>query len=197
VLPLDDRMGERVKALDPETDRPQYTMLPGTRLLNNVMGPSFSERDFMVSAIVDYSAEDHGVLLAYGRRSFGFTFFVKQGKLMADYNLAGVHTILESDVGVPRGKSLLQLSVGRVDGSILARLRIDGGKTAEAELPRLIPGGIGTLSIQCGHNSPSAVSAEYEAPFTFTGAFDRVTIDLEPRERDTNAIELGAEVAFQ
>jgi arylsulfatase A-like enzyme len=197
VLPLDDRMGERVKALDPGTDRRSYTMLPGTRLLNHVVGPSFSERAFTVSAPVVRNEGEDGVLLAYGRRAFGFAFFVKGGLLMADYNLAGLHTILVSDIPVPDGASLLQLAVERTGSAILARLRIDGTLVAEAPLPRLIPGGIGTLSIQCGHNAPSPVSDEYTTPFRFTGSLDRVTIDLGPREHDIQDDAAQAELTFQ
>lgn len=197
VLPLDDRMGDRVKALDPATDRRRYTMLAGTRLLNHVVGPSFSERGFVVSAHATCAPGDQGVLLAYGRRSFGFTFFVKDGGLVADYNLAGIHTILESNAPVPNGTTLLQLSVESVGREVVARLLIDERVVAETQLPRLIPGGIGTLSIQCGHNSPSAVSERYRAPFAFTGNLDRVTIDLGPRERDTTASDVEAEIAFQ
>lgn len=197
VLPLDDRMGERVKGLDPATDNRSYTMLPGTRLLNHVVGPSFSERGFTVSATVTTRAGDEGVLLAYGRRAFGFSLFVKQGRLMFDYNLAGKHTILSSDDRLPDGESLLQLTLEEVGGDVSARLRIDGRTVAETPLPQLIPGGIGTLSIQCGHNSPSAVSAEYQAPFRYTGTLAKVVIDLGERHRDTSTADLQAEIAFQ
>ena len=197
VLPLDDRMGERVKALDPSTDRQEYTLLPGTRLLNHVTGPSFSQRPFVVSALARCSEGTQGVLLAYGRRAFGFVLFVKNGRLMADYNLAGRHTILTSTSEIPHGEILLQLTIDATPGGAVGRLLIDGTVVAEAALPQLIPGGIGTLSIQCGHNSPSEVSREYTAPYTFTGGLDRVTVQLGARLGDTSDAEIEAEIAFQ
>lgn len=196
VLPLDDRMQGRVAALDPSMDRRRYQMLPGTRLLNHVVGPSFSERPFVVTARVRRAAEDEGVLLAYGRRAFGFAWFVKGSCLWADFNFAGDHTVLVSDAPIPEGESELQLAVTANRAGPAAQLLVAGMTVASARLPRLIPGGIGTLSIQCGHNSPSAVSNEYEAPFAFSGTFDRVVIDLGPRSQPrTDHVE--TELAFE
>ncbi len=45
------------------------------------------------------------------------------------------------------------------------------------------PAGFGLLSSQCGKNEPSPVSADYRAPFAFTGSLDRLVITLaEPDE---------------
>lgn len=193
VLPLDDRMGERVKGLDPATDRSSYTMLPGTRFLNHVVGPRFSERDFTITASVDCSPADEGVLLAYGRRAFGFSFFVKQGSLMFDYNLAGRHTVLTAARRLPAGRAELRLAVRATAPGARAVLSVDGDQVAEAALPRLVPAGIACVSVQCGHNSPSAVSDEYEPPFAFTGTLDRVVVDLGPRASDTAGADAEGE----
>jgi hypothetical protein len=40
------------------------------------------------------------------------------------------------------------------------------------------PAGFGVMSTQCGLNSPSPVSARYDAPFRFTGSLDKVEIEL-------------------
>jgi arylsulfatase len=199
VLPLDDRMGERVKANDPATDRLRYTMLPGTRILNHVVGPSFSERGFTITARVVCAPGEEGVILAYGRRAFGFSFFIKGRNLTVDYNLAGRHTLLTAPEELPTADTTVTMRVEPAPGGGRLSLVIDGRRAAEATVPRLIPGGIGTLSIQCGHNAPSPVSEAYEAPFTFSGALDRVIIELDERQRDKATTEAGieGELAFQ
>lgn len=199
VPPLDDRMGERVQGLDPASDRRRYTMLPGTRLLNHVVGPRFSERDFTVTATVGCSPADEGVLLAYGRRAFGFSFFVKRGRLMLDYNLAGRHTVLTAAEELPTGRAELRLDVRGTATAAQAVLSVDGDRVADTALPRLVPAGIACVSVQCGHNSPSAVSDEYEPPFPFTGTLDRVVVDLGPRGGADLAgdVEGEAELAWQ
>jgi arylsulfatase len=196
VLPLDDRMGSRVAALDPAMDRPRYVLLPGTRLLNHVVGPSFSARPFVISSRVHCAAGDEGVLLAYGRRAFGFSWFVKEGRLWADFNFAGKHTLLVSESVMPDREAELQLAVAEGRAGARARLLVDGSTVASAALPQLIPGGIGTLSIQCGHNSPSPVSDEYDAPFTFSGTLERVVVDLGPRIHPTRQT-VEEELAFE
>lgn len=195
VLPLDDRMGERVKGLDPALDRAEYTMLPGTRLLNHLVGPSFSERGFAVTAEPRGLPGTDGVILAYGRRAFGFSFFVQGGDLVFDYNLAGRHIIVSAPLN--DDVAAVELRVTTDGEQHVARILIDGEVAASASLPGLIPGGIGTLSIQCGHNSPSAVSDRYSAPFTYTGELGPVRIALDPRLSARTGVELHAELAFE
>ncbi|TDE14913.1 arylsulfatase [Jiangella asiatica] len=197
VLPLDDRMGERVLALDPATDRRRYTLLPGTRLLNHVVGPRFSERAFRITATARCSPSDEGVLLAYGRRAFGFSFFVKDGRLMLDYNLAGRHTVLTATEVLPTGPALLRLDIEPAGPGAHAVLSIDGRPVGRRTVPRLVPAGIACVSVQCGHNAPSPVSDEYEAPFTFTGALDNVVVELGPPVHEQADVDERAQLTWQ
>jgi len=183
VLPLDDRMQTRMRALDPAGDRPQYVLLPGTRLFSHLAGPTFSARPFHIAAHVDRREQaDSGVLLSWGRSTVGFSFFVKDNRLVFDYNLAGRRTVLTSPPVLPIGRAVLELLVEERDGSPTAMLLADGVAIVAGAIPALLPGGMGCLSTQCGHNSPSAVSPDYNSPFTFSGRLDRVVIDLGPRD---------------
>ena len=197
VLPLDDRMGDRVKALDPAMDRRRYVMLPGSRMLNHVVGPSFSERGFRVTAEVHCRPGDEGVILAYGRRAFGFSFFVQDGHLRVDYNLAGRHTELTAGAPLPDRRVSVSMRVEPAASGATIALVVDDERVAGGAVERLIPGGIGTLSIQCGHNAPSPVSAAYETPFTFTGAMDRVVVELDERRLPAASSETETELTFQ
>ena len=191
-------MGARAKDTDPAADKRHYVMLPGTRMLNSIVGPNFSNRGFTITADVTRSgAVLDGVILAYGRRACGFSFFVKDAKPAFDFNLAGSHTVIMTDVQIPPGSSRLALRIAVVNGVATARLSIDDSVVADRELPQLFPTGLGGLSIQCGHNSPSAVSSEYQPPFTFSGMLDRVVIDLDPRPTDATESQLTAELAQQ
>jgi len=172
-------------------------MLPGTRMLNHVVGPSFSERGFRVMARIHSAAGDQGVVLAFGRRAFGFSFYVKAGRLQVDYNLAGRHTVVAAPEPLPDREVAVAMHLERTAGGAQVSLHVEGERVAEAEVARLIPGGIGTLSIQCGHNAPSAVSDAYEPPFTFTGAMERVVIELDERELAAASRWTEGEIAFQ
>ncbi len=57
-------------------------------------------------------------------------------------------------------------------------LTLDGAFVGTCALPMAFPAGFGVMSSQCGLNSPSPVSARYDAPFVFRGTLDRVEIEL-------------------
>ncbi len=199
VLPLDDRMQVRMKALNPAEDRNRYVFLPGTRILNQLVGPSFSARSFRITATIRRETElDDGVLLSWGRRAAGFSFFVKNNRLMFDFNLAGDHTLVVSEASVPLGRSVVQMSMADDEASgARVTFVIDDAVVGEGRVPQLVPSGMGTVSTQCGHNSPSPVSTEYDAPFTFAGALERVVVDLDPRSPEVGDVDLRAELATQ
>jgi arylsulfatase len=179
VLPLDDRAQARAFARDPETDtRRHFTLLPGTRLLTPVTGPNYAMRSFRITAYATREhAGDEGVLLAYGRRAAGFSLFVQDNRLWCDYNLAGRHSIVSSQSELPTGSHELGCTLVMGD-TVEIRLTLDGRVIGSEQVPMAFPAGFGLLSTQCGLNSPSPVSARYEAPFRFTGDLDRVEVEL-------------------
>jgi arylsulfatase len=198
VLPLDDRVQSRMGASDPAEDRSRYVMLPGSHLMHHIPGPSFSARPFSITAEIERTtAGDDGVLLAWGRRPCGMSFFVKDGELVFDYNLAGTHTVIRAPSPIPLGPSRVQVRVDGTAEQAEARLVIDDVVHATGELPGLLPGGMGTLSVQCGYNAPSAVSDEYASPFPFTGRLHRVIVELEPKTYDVAAADWRAAIAGQ
>jgi arylsulfatase A-like enzyme len=196
VLPLDDRMQARVETRDPVTERTHYEMLPGSRMPTSVVGPNFTGRAFRVEASVELrGANDEGVLLAHGRRAAGFSFFIQQGKLVLDYNMGGRHTVIETEQAVPVGASTLGVEVVPDDDGFVARLLVNGGVAAMGAVPGPMPGGLGCLSTQCGHNSPSAVSPRYAAPFRFKGRLHRVVVDLGVRTEASEEIDWASSLA--
>ncbi len=188
VYPLDDRAQARAFARDPEADtRRRFVLLPGTRLLTPVTGPNFSMRSFRITARCERtSTAQEGVLMAYGRRAAGFSLFVQNNRLVFDYNLAGRHTLVEAEVDLPGGAhefGCALLMGARVEMS----LTVDGREIARTPLPQAFPAGFGVMSTQCGLNSPSPVSARYEAPFRFVGKIDRVEVELGEASDETIA----------
>lgn len=179
VLPLDDRMQTRMAANNPAANRLRYRMLPGTRLMHATVGPTFAARPFRITASVERrSPEQEGVLLSWGRRAAGFSFFVMNDKLVFDFNLAGDHTVISSPAGLPVGSTTFGLLVDQEGNDVIAALLADGKRLMAAPLPQFVPPGMGTLSTQCGHNSPSEVSDLYRAPFTYSGELRDVVIEF-------------------
>nr|BFE59412.1 arylsulfatase [Dactylosporangium thailandense] len=181
VLPLDDRMQSRVAVKDPAWARTRYRLLPGARLANGPAGPDFAGRHFTVTARLErHRPGDDGVLLAYGRRAAGFSFFVADGRLSLDLNLAGRHTVVTAPEPLALGPAAVALTLAGDHSGAEAAFTVDGVEVHRAPVPAVLPAGLGCLSLQCGHNSPSPVSPHYEPPFTFAGTLHEVFIDLGP-----------------
>lgn len=197
VLPLDDRMQDRMAAQDPARDQLHYALLPGARLLNGVTGPSFAERGFSLSAEIEpWCAGHEGVLLAWGHRATGFSLHLHGGRLRFDLNLGGRFQELVSPPVGP-GTTRLGLRLRPSRGGAVASLRIGDDVVAEAALPSMIPAGMGLLPTQCGYNSPSPVTPLYSSPHRYAGGLVRVLVDLSPRDRDVDEAELQAELRRQ
>lgn len=191
VLPLDDRAQARVFAGDPTFGTVRTPrLLAGSRVMSAATGVDFGSRPFQLEAAVAGVTETtSGVLLAHGRRAAGFSLYVQDSRLIFDYNLAGEHTVVATPAGAVAGADRLGLRVySDGSGRVRAELTVNGEPRADAELGRYFPAGFGTFSTQCGHNSPSAVSDRYRAPFRFTATLHHVDIDL--GERDDAAQEL-------
>lgn len=196
VLPLDDRMQTRMMAQNPAKDALRYEMLPGSRLLNPVVGPNFFERGFRICADVrPWQSGDQGVLLAWGRRPTGMALFVKDGALRFHLNLGGDQTTMSTEAGL-EGATRLGFTLYEHEGNVIGKLLVDDDVAASTRFERLIPGGMGLLPTQCGYNAPSPVSPEYDAPFRYERLI-RVVVDLQPREPTVTAADWLAAMAQQ
>ncbi len=185
VLPLDDRKKELFAIKFPKRigphNRSEYVFYPGMARLERGTAPNTRNRSYEIIAEVDRPAADsEGVLIAYGDHSSGYSLFVKDGRLVHDYNYVGEHTILESDVEVPTGPSRLRFAftqTGRLQG--IGRLYIDDEQVGEAEIPNTLPLRISKEGLDVGRDSLSPVSEMYDPPFDFSGVLKKVIIRLD------------------
>jgi arylsulfatase len=121
------------------------------------------------------------VLLAHGSRFGGYAFYLKARRLHYTYNFLGLDQYTVSSVEeVPAGKATLRLDLtltaphqGR------ATLSANGKTIGEGPIPRLAPITLGLQgALTCGYGGAPAVSDSFKAPFRFTGALEKVTVDL-------------------
>jgi arylsulfatase len=114
---------------------------------------------------------------------------VKDQKLHYVHNYLGVREFLVSSKdNVPEGPVELRLEfapTGKPDlrkgkgSSGRVQLYINGKPTGEGELPVTIPLVISiSEGLECGRDSCSHVSAQYSAPFAFTGVIHEVVVDV-------------------
>lgn len=153
-------------------------------------------RSFDLTAVVERSPTDEGVLYATGTENSGMSVFVQGGRLVLDYNAFGDHTVVESTVEVPVGRSELTVHVRRLGRHGTARLGIDGADCGTVELPLLMRM-MSSVGPSVGYDHGSAVSPRYRAPYPFSGTLERLEIQLLEPAPDAADVAARTEMSRQ
>ena len=202
VLPLDDRMvelfGVRFRPNSPHPEDRRYVYRPPMSPMPGQASAAIGGRNFDLTATVDRSAGDEGVLYATGTENSGVSIFVQNNRLVVDYNAFDVHTVLESDVEVPEGESTLVVRLRRGGGMAGSMsVEVNGTPAGQAEL-ELFMRMMSSVGPSVGYDHGSPVSTRYEAPFPFSGTLHEVSIQILNRaEADAQAAEAKAEMSRQ
>jgi arylsulfatase len=191
VLPIDGSavarmMTERPQVAEPRT---QYIYRPGTQTLPFWVGPRVLNRPHAITADAEIPVGGaEGVLLCQGSIGGGWSLYVKNGKLCYAHNYVGRATYqVSAPDALPAGRHQLRFEfepTGNPDipqgkGSPgRAQLYVDGQLIAQNEFPVTTPIAFNPGGLTCGANPGSPVTADYQAPFRFTGTLHTVTIDL-------------------
>jgi len=202
VLPLDDRLielfGSRFRANSPHRPDRHYTYRPPMAPLSMQAGAPIGGRSFDLSATVEMSDGDGGVLYATGTQNSGLSFFVKDTHLVFDYNAFDDHTVVTSTKPIPDGATNLAVELRRRDDrSAGVQLLIDGSRAGGGTIPWLM-GTISSVGASIGHDAGSAVSPDYDGPFAFTGQLQQIDIQLvSRRDQLSREAQMKAEMSRQ
>lgn len=185
VLPLDDRMlelfGARFRDHSPHPADKRYVYRPPMSAIPAQASAAIGGRSFDLTATITRAAGEEGVLFATGTENSGITVFVQDDTLIVDYNAFDDHTVVESDVPVPEGNSVLTARFRRgegMTGSIeVAVDGVDAGHGDTALFMRMIS----SVGSSIGYDHGSAVSTRYSSPFPFAGALHELAIQLVAR----------------
>jgi arylsulfatase A-like enzyme len=191
VFPLDGTAGQRLMAERPQAAEPRthYVYRPHTQTLPFWVGPRVLNRAHSITADVDIPAAGaEGVLLCQGSNAGGWSFYVKDDRLHYAHNYVGRATYqVAAPDPLPAGSHQLRFEfepTGQPDlahgkGSPgRAQLYVDGQLAGQSEFPVTTPVAFNPGGLSCGHNPGSAITADYQAPFPFTGTLRTVTVDL-------------------
>ena len=70
-----------------------------------------------MTARINCGENDEGVIYATGNENSGLTVFVQNSRLVVDYNAFNDHSIVESEITVPPGESVLCVKVARTSST--------------------------------------------------------------------------------
>ena len=187
VLPLDDRKTARLDV----ANRPSLTQgrtvftYPNLLRLPEGAAPDLKHKSHTITAkvtIPEPGAE--GMLFTQGGRFAGYGFFVKDGKLVYHYNLAGVERfMIESKDRIPTGEVELQAvyksDADKAFAGATVTLFANGKKMGEGRVEKSIPNRV-TLdeTLDIGFDTGTPVTEGYDMPFRFTGQLKSLTIEL-------------------
>ena len=141
-------------------------------------------RDSVITAEVEIPAGGaEGVLLAHGSWFAGYTLYLKDRRLHYVHNHLGLDEYrITSAEEIGPGAATLQFRFTRTGehcgtGALYLGDRLIG----EGPIPHTVPAVIETSGegLCCGYDSGLPVTADYRAPFRFTGKITRVVVDVE------------------
>jgi arylsulfatase len=193
VYPLDDRFVER--AVNPArpsviAGRNSFTYKAGTARIPEGSAPPIYQRSHRLTAqLVIPDQKTEGVIIATGGSSAGYTLYVKDNKLVYEYNFFGKDRYrVISNQALPTGEVEVAMEytqkpfkqfVESTGGP--ARLFINGKPAGEGEIANVVPGRFSaTETLDIGMDLGATVSRDYEkkAPFPFTGTIKQVTVEV-------------------
>ena len=191
VYPLDDRGTGRIYEAKPspggsDPKRTYFTYYSGTTRLAETAAPNMKNKSHTITAEINIPDKGgDGVLVAEGGSGGGFALYIKDGKLVYEYNFFDEDRyIVTSKDKVPIGKSTVKMDFiyegkeGEMakGGNII--LYVNGNKIGEGKMDKSIPGRFGIDTFGIGEDTGSPVSKYYSPPFKFTGNILKVDIEL-------------------
>ncbi|MES2705010.1 MAG: sulfatase-like hydrolase/transferase [Verrucomicrobiota bacterium] len=134
--------------------------------------PQVAGRGLRLSAEIEARASD-GVIVAQGAKVNGYALYLKDGKLALAVRAASSLSTVAATGVLPAGRQKVEALV-EPDGAVT--LLLNGKKIGEGKLPQLIARQPGE-GLTVGGDGHGAVG-EYDAPNTFQGIVENVTVSL-------------------
>ncbi|AQW46997.1 hypothetical protein ACIQPP_10120 [Streptomyces violaceusniger] len=194
VLPLDDN-GFAYRAKIPRPGSPRrratFTYYPGMAHLPIAAVPPVMNRAHPITAYVDRAAtSDEGVLVSLGNISSGYVLYVKDNRLVYEYNFLGTRYTVTSAEELPVGPAELTFAFDKTgDMRGVGHLYVSGRSVGSADIPRVLPHFLGWQGLDIGRDTLSPSSPSYDGEFAFTGKFEKVVFTVAPDEAGTTPFE--------
>lgn len=178
--------------------RSRQIYLPGGGRVPVAAAPDLRNRSYTITAdveIPDGGAE--GVLVAQGDWCGGYAMYVRDGRLVHDYNFVGTHFVVTSEAPVPAGPASLSFRMrktGPFSGE--GTLAVNGVDCGTVAIPQTYRGQVSFIGMEVGRGPAPAVS-NFEPPFAFTGTLHRVVFELADDQSADDAAAAAAALRRQ
>ncbi len=186
ILPLKESGTPYIRE-DAAENREVFRYYPGVYHISEKASPIVSKNSFTITApVTRNSSNDSGVIVAMGDEMGGYTLYIKDNKLVFEYNTFDQVSKITSNIDVPTGKSELKFDFKRTsinDGT--GTLYINGQDVGEGDVKTSTEYSIDGLDI--GRDTLSPVSKDYKdlGEFPFTGTLDYVQFNITKFKKDS------------
>jgi arylsulfatase len=181
VLPLDDRGAELFAThFQPHTPHAgrHYVYYPPVSHMPSEVAPPLGNRSWVMTAeVAEVNPQKGGVLVAEGTQNIGFSWYVKDERLVFDYNIFTNHHVLRSDAKIPEEVRKLGVRFQRKGAKGTVTLSIDGNDCGNMEVPFVLRM-ISSTGMDIGRDGLSPVTDDYKGSFAFNGIIRRLVVDL-------------------
>ncbi|MEM1368121.1 MAG: arylsulfatase [Cyanobacteria bacterium P01_H01_bin.15] len=187
VLPLDGRKTARLNVENRPSltqGRDRFVYPRGIRVPEG-SAPDLKHVNHTITADVRIPTQGaEGMLLTLGGRFAGYGLYIKDGKLVYYYNLADVERYeIPSEQRLPSGdvtlKAQYRTDADKPYAGATVTLYANNRKIGQGRVEKSIPNRV-TLdeTLDIGFDTGTPLTDAYELPFEFTGALEKVTVDL-------------------
>ncbi len=162
-----------------------FTYYPGAVRIPEGAAPDMKNKSFQIAASVEVpEGGAEGMLITQGGRFAGWGLYVLGNKPVFCYNLAAVerYCVTGSDA-LAAGKRNIELDF-KYDGPGLgkggaATLLVDGKPAGEGKIARTLAFRMSLdETLDCGEDTGTPISEDYQVPFHFTGKIDKVAVRI-------------------
>ena len=181
VLPLDDREWDRAADRIREHSRAVHVFYPGMSRVDRLMGPDVTGRSFSIKAEILKTGPLQGVLLAWGSRFGGLSFFLQNGEIVLQYVFSQDESYeLRIAETLKLGVAVMLANFTRnSDQSLDLTLTGSGLKSATFRIAKTWPTHGMTAGLSCGADRGHPVTDAYERPYVFGGGtLKKVTVEV-------------------
>jgi len=180
VLPLNDVDAATIHTMEFHQEAPasgRYAYYPGTTEVPESTAARTLGASFKALAEVEFTKDTRGVIFAQGSRFGGYSFFVKDGKIVFVYNFLGMQPEQRLSFDAPKsGKHIVGVEFSKESVSkqleTLGKMKLYVDEKVVAEGDFRTQSGHYALcgeGLCIGYDGGDAVSSEYNSKFEFTG----------------------------
>jgi hypothetical protein len=169
--------------------RDEFTYYPGMVRIPESAAPDTKNKSWQIKAdVVIPEGGAEGMLLTHGGRFSGWGLYVLKGKVVFCYNLAGVarYYVTSTDKLTPGAHTIVYDF--KYDGPGLGKggvgtIQVDGKTVATGRIERTLAFRLSLdETLDCGEDTGTPITEDYQVPFKFTGEIKKVVIDLTPAQ---------------